>query len=231
MNKTNLYLLTSSLVTLGIFGANSNAQASNDIQLISPPMEQHSFQMAALPKRNTSYSSSNDELQKQIKAKKDSLLKKIQELKNSQTSQGSFQPTQTTSVTKLESKPRQLFTLSRMLDYSPHPTTESILKGKPVLYNNKNYYFTVTYNEGWKEVTEQEAYLNSICFTFDVYENGKKVRNLTTPKVTLSPKNVKKGQAIGIAEVSPFRFNVKIEDIESTSKGIKVLTFKLDLIG
>ena len=172
MKKSNLYLLLSSFVALGIFGLNSAAHASNDIQLISPPMEQQSFQIAAANTAN--YNTSNEAIQAQIKAKKENILNKIQSLRNS--SSNISQATKTTSVTKLDSKPRQLYTLTRMLDYSPHPTKEKILQDKPVLYNGRNYYFTVTYNEGWKEISEQEAYLNSICFTFDVFENGNKVR-------------------------------------------------------
>lgn len=226
MKKSNLYLLLSSFVALGIFGLNSAAHASNDIQLISPPMEQQSFQIAAASTAN--YNTSNEAIQAQIKAKKENILNKIQSLRNSS---NISQAPKTTAVTTLDSNPRQLYALTRMLDYSPHPTIEKILQDKPVLYNGRNYYFTVTYNEGWKEISEQEAYLNSICFTFDVFENGNKVRNLTTPKVSLDPKKLKKGQAIGIAEVSPFKFIVKVDEITSTSKGITVLVFKLELIG
>ncbi|MBP5468447.1 MAG: hypothetical protein J6Z11_04300, partial [Candidatus Riflebacteria bacterium] len=195
-----------------------------------PPVEQQSFQIAALPKSNNNTYASNDAMQAQIKAKKDNILKKLEEIKKSSNT-NTTTTTKTTSVTKLESQPRQLFTLTRLLDYSPHPTTENILKEKPVLYNGKHYYFTVTYNEDWKEISADTTCLNGICFTFNVYENGKKVRNLTTPKVVLNPKKLKKSQTIGIAEVSPFKFNVKIDEITSTSKGIKELVFKLDLIG
>ncbi len=226
MKKTGFYLLASSLIAFGSLGFVNEALASNEILLVSPPVEQTSFQIASVPRNN---SVSNAELQAQIKAKKDSILKKISELKNS--SPQTTPTTKPTAVTKLDSKPKQLYTLTRLLDYSPHPTTESILKNKPVLYKGKNYYFTVTYNEDWKDVSADTACLNSICFTFNVFENGKKVRNLTTPKVALNTKKIKKGQTIGIAEVSPFKFNVKIDDITTTSKGVTVLIFKLDLIG
>ena len=227
MRKTSLYLLTS-IIALGTFGFCNNAFA--DIQLILPPVEQQSFQIAALPKSNNNTYASNDAMQAQIKAKKENILKKLAEIKKS-SGINTTTTTNTTSVTKLESKPRQLFTLTRLLDYSPHPTTENILKEKPVLYNGKHYYFTVTYNEDWKDISADATCLNAICFTFNVYENGKRVRNLTTPKVALNPKKLKKGQTIGIAEVSPFKFNVKIDEIKSTSKGITELVFKLDLIG
>lgn len=228
MRKTSLYLLTS-IIAFGTLGICNNAFA--EIQLFLPPVEQQSFQIAALPKSNNNTYSSNDAMQAQIKAKKESILKKLAEIKNSSNTTTTTTTTSPTSVTKLESQPRQLFSLTRLLDYSPHPTTENILKEKPVLYNGKQYYFTVTYNEDWKDISADETCLNAICFTFNVYENGKKVRNLTTPKVTLNPKKLKKGQTIGIAEVSPFKFNVKIDEITSTSKGIKELVFKLDLIG
>ena len=57
------------------------------------------------------------------------------------------------------------------------------------------------------------------------------MRDLTTPIVDLKAKNLKKGQPIGIAEVSPFKFNIKVENITKNAKGISDLTFKLELIG
>ena len=229
MKKSGFCFLTSGLIAISTLGIISDIQASNDIQLISPPNEQEYYMVASVPRNSSSY---NAEMQAQIKAKKDNILKKIEEMKRA-----SSTPSNTTavkkpaSVTKLDSKPRQLYTFTRMLDYSPHPTTENILKDKPVLYNGKNYHFTVTYNEDWKCVSEDLALMNGISFTINVYENGKKVRNLTTPKVQLNPQKVKKGQTIGIAEVAPFKFNIKINDITVTKKGITVLEFKLDLIG
>lgn len=224
MKKSNFCLLTSGLIAISTLGIISDLQASNDIQLISPPLEQECFMMASVPQ-------SSAEMQAQIKAKKESILKKIEEMKNSSPSNIKPTTTKPTSVTKLDSKPKKLYTLSRFLDYSPHPTTENILKDKPVLYNGKNYHFTVTYNEDWKDVTDDFARLNSISFTICVYENGKKVRNLTTPKVQLDSKKVKKGQMIGIAEVSPFKFNISVNNMTVTKKGITELEFKLDLIG
>ncbi len=223
MKKSNFCLLTSGLIAISTLGIISDIQASNDIQLISPPLEQECFMMASVPQ-------SNAEIQAQIKAKKDSILKKIEEMKNSSPTY-SKPTTKPTSVTKLDGKPKTIYTLSRFLDYSPHPTTETILKNKPVLYNGKNYHFTVTYNEDWKDVTDDFARLNSISFTIGVYENGKKVRNLTTPKVQLDSKKVKKGQMIGIAEVSPFKFNISVSNMTVTKKGITELEFKLVLIG
>ena len=231
MKKSSFYYLTSGLIAISILGIITDIQASNDIQLISPPVETQSFMMASLP-NNTSYQNSNAAMQAQIKAKKESILKKIEEMKRaSSTPSSTPSVTKPTSVTKLGSKPRQLYSYARMLDYSPHPTTESILKDKPVLYNGKNYHFTVTYNEDWKYVSEDLALMNGISFTINVYENGKKVRTLTTPKVQLNSQKTKKGQTIGIAEVAPFKFNIKINDITANKKGITVLEFKLDLIG
>lgn len=232
MKKSSFCFLTSGLIAFGIFGMITDIQASNDIQLISPPVETQSFMMASVP-NNSSYNNTNAEMQAQIKAKKESILKKIEEMKRSSSTPSSYSPSSTkpTSVTKLGSKPKQLYSYVRMLDYSPHPTTENILKDKPVLYKGKNYHFTVTYNEDWKYVSDELSLMNGISFTINVYENGKRVRNLTTPKVQLNPQKVKKGQTIGIAEVSPFKFNIKINDMTVTKKGITVLEFKLDLIG
>ena len=36
---------------------------------------------------------------------------------------------------------------------------------------------------------------------------------------------------IGIAEVSPFKFNISVNNMTVTKKGITELEFKLDLIG
>ena len=234
MKKSGFYYLTSGLIAISTLGITSNLQASNEVQLISPPVEQERFMMASVPSSSSNY---NDMMQAHIKAKKDNILKKINEIKSSPSS--SVKPTtnqsraskKPTSVTKLDSKPRQLYTFTRMLDYSPHPTTENILKDKPVLYNGKYYYFTVTYNEDWKDVTDDSARFNAISYTINVFENNKKVRTLTTPKVQLDPKKTKKGQTIGIAEVSPFKFNIKVSNLTTTKKGITVLEFKLDLIG
>lgn len=232
MKKSGFYYLTSGLIAFSIFGIITDIQASNDIQLISPPVETQSFMMASVP-NNSSYQNTNAALQAQIKSKKESILKKIEEMKKASSTPSSNSPsvTKPTSVTKLGSKPQQLYSYVRMLDYSPHPRTENILKDKPVLYNGKNYHFTVTYNEDWKYVSDELSLMNGISFTINVYENGKRVRNLTTPKVQLNPQKVKKGQTIGIAEVSPFKFNIKINDMTVTKKGVTVLEFKLDLIG
>lgn len=232
MKKTGFYFLTSGLVALSTFGIITDIQASNDIQLISPPVETQCFMMASVP-NNSSYQNTNAAMQAQIKAKKDSILKKIEEMKKGSSTSSNTTSTinKPASVTTLGSKPRQLYSFVRMLDYSPHPTTENILKDKPVLYNGKNYHFTVTYNEEWKSVSEDLSLMNAISFTINVYENGKRVRNLTTPKVQLNPQKIKKGQTIGIAEVSPFKFNIKVNDLTVTKKGVTVLEFKLDLIG
>ena len=225
MKKSGLRLLTYGLIAFGTFGIVVDAQAFDDIQLISPPEEQICFQMAAV----SNNSQNTEAFQSQVKSKKENILKKINELKNSSSTAPSTQ--KPTSVTTLGSQPRQLYTLTRLLDYSPHPTTENILKDKPVLYNGRNYHFTVTYNEDWQEVSADSTCLKGISFSINVFENGKRVRNLTTPKVSIDAKKIKKGQYIGIAEVAPFKFNIKVDDITSNKKGVTELIFKLDLIG
>lgn len=212
MKKSGLYFITAGIIVCGAIGMLTNVNASDE-----------RLQMAKIK--------TDEEMQAQIKEKKANILKKIAEMKNSSSTTSVAKTSNSGDVTKLDSKPRQLYTLTRMLDYSPHPMTESILKNKPVLYKGNKYHFTVTYKEDWKDVSADTAYLNSICFNINVFENGKKVRDFTTPQVTLQSKNVKKGQVIGIAEVAPFKFNIKVEDVTTTKKGITVLVFKLELIG
>ncbi|MBR4330352.1 MAG: hypothetical protein IKP71_10935, partial [Candidatus Riflebacteria bacterium] len=79
MKKSGFYYLTSGLIAFSIFGIITDIQASNDIQLISPPVETQCFMMASVP--NTSYQNTNAAMQAQIKAKKESILKKIEEMK------------------------------------------------------------------------------------------------------------------------------------------------------
>lgn len=216
MKKSGIYILSMGLIGCCALDMPTKVEAANK----------------AANKTKVTNSSTDEELQAKIKAKKDGILKKFAELKKSSgnTTVANSQ-SKPTAVTKLGSKPRQLFSFTRLLDYSPHPTTENILKDKPVLYNGNNYYFTVTYKEDWKDVSADSACLNSICFNINVFENGKKVRDLTTPKVPLKSKNIKKGQTIGIADIAPFKFNIKVDDVTVTKKGVTVLVFKLDLIG
>lgn len=129
----------------------------------------------------------------------------------------------------LGNTPKTIYNLTRLLDYSPHPTTEYLMQDQPVLFNGKQYWFVVTYNEDWKE-SKDSATMTGISFKIDVMENNKKVRDLTTPKVTLN-KKTKKGQVIGIAEVAPFKFNIKVDSVSTASNGAKELVFSLDIIG
>ena len=235
MKNTVLCLATSSLMLASTLGIVADAYASSDIQLVTPPEEQQYYQMSNSGSNENSALSDiqiaaiDAATQAKIEAKKNSILDKIAQLKNSAAGKASY--TANNGNTMLGKTPSVLYSYARLLDYSPHPRTESILKDKPVLFKGKNYHFDVTYKEDWKDVTATEARITGLCFTFDVFENGKKVRTLTTPKVTISSKKIKKGQTIGIAEVSPFKFNVKVDSLVSDSKGVSELTFKLDLIG
>lgn len=236
MKNTVLCLATSSLMLASTLGIVADAYASSDIQLVMPPEEQQYYQMNN-PGNNEYSAHSNVQVaavdaatQAQIQAKKNSILEKIAQIKNSSSGKGGY-VAPANGNTVMGKTPSVLYSYARLLDYSPHPRTESILKDKPVLFKGKNYYFDVTYKEDWKDVSSSEARMTGLSFTVDVFENGKKVRNLTTPKVTISAKKIKKGQTIGIAEVSPFKFNIKVDNIVSDSKGVTELTFKLDLIG
>lgn len=230
MKNTSLYLLTSTLFAASTLGFASDAFAKDTVQLASPPAEQTDYQMT--PRKDVSLANfqnldRNKNIENKIKLKKDSILKKIAEMQNYEKSPAMIDDTY---CTLLEESPKNLYSLTRMLDYSPHPRTENILQNKPVLFNNKKYHFSVTYNEDWKDISADVACMNGICFRIKVYENGKEVRDLTTPKVNLS-KKVKKGQTIGIAEVAPFKFTIKVDDIQTNAKGVTLLQFKLDLVG
>lgn len=230
MKNTGLYLLTSGLFTACALGAASNAFAKDTVQLISPPAEQTNYQMTAgkdASLANFQNFHKNTNIENKIKLKKDSILKKIAEMQNSEKSPAMVDDTY---CTLLEESPKNLYSFTRMLDYSPHPRTENILQNKPVLFNNKKYHFSVTYNEDWKDISADAACMNGICFGIKVYENGKEVRDLTTPRINVS-KKTKKGQTIGIAEVAPFKFTIKVDDIQTNSKGVTLLQFKLDLVG
>ncbi len=126
---------------------------------------------------------------------------------------------------------KNLFTLVRMLNYSPHPLDEDLLRQAPLNLNGNNYWFTVKYDEDWKVINDEEAYMNGISFEISVMENNKKVRSLKTPKAAINPANIKKGQVLGIAEVAPYKFTISVEEFTKTKKGISELVFKLDLLG
>ncbi len=127
--------------------------------------------------------------------------------------------------------PKNLFTLVRLLNYAPHPLTEELLKKSPLAMNGNNYWFSLKYDEDWKVITDDEAYIQGISFEIEVMENNKKVRSMKTPKVAINAAKVKKGQVLGIAEVAPYKFTIKVEEVTKNKKGISELVFKLDLLG
>ncbi len=129
------------------------------------------------------------------------------------------------------SKPANLYSYSRLLNYAPHPLSEDILKKTPVSLMGKNYWFSVRYDEDWKVINDDEAYIRGISFEIDVMEGKNKVRSMKTPKVSIDPKKIRKGQVLGIAEVAPYKFTIKVEEFEKKRKGISELVFKLDLVG
>lgn len=126
---------------------------------------------------------------------------------------------------------KNLFTLVRMLNYSPHPLNEDLLKHSPLALNGNNYWFTVKYDEDWNVLNDEEAYMKGISFEIEVMENNQKVRSLKTPKAAINPAKIKKGQVLGIAEVAPYKFTISVEEFTKTKKGISELVFKLDLLG
>lgn len=128
-------------------------------------------------------------------------------------------------------KPQNLFTLVRLLNYAPHPLTEELLKQAPLTMNGNNYWFSLKYDEDWKVLNDDEGYIKGISFEIDVMENNKKVRSMKTPKVAIDASKVKKGQVLGVAEVAPYKFTIKVEEVTRNKKGVSELVFKLDLLG
>ncbi|MBU1108780.1 MAG: hypothetical protein KKB51_19040 [Candidatus Riflebacteria bacterium] len=126
---------------------------------------------------------------------------------------------------------KNLFTLVRLLNYSPHPLDEDLLRQSPLDLNGKKYWFNVKYDEDWNVIGDDEGYMKGISFEIEVMENNKKVRSLKTPKVAINPAKIKKGQVLGIAEVAPYKFTISVEEFTKTKKGISELIFKLDLLG
>lgn len=220
MKNTGFYFITSAFVLCSALGIATNVYAATEV---NPAMdyEQQSYKQNIEP----DYTRINYQ---KIAERKNSILQKIAQIKNDAESTSSVKIKENSI---LGDTPRVLYSYSRLLDYSPHPRTESILEDKPVLFGGRNYHFTVTYREEWKEVSANLNALIGLCFTVDVYENGKIVRNLTTPRIAIDPKKLKKDQIIGIAEVAPFKFNIKVDNVVSTSNVVTELTFKLDLIG
>ncbi len=138
---------------------------------------------------------------------------------------------ETAQAPAVKADPKNLFTLVRMLNYAPHPLEEELLKQAPLAMNGNNYWFSVKYDEDWKVITDDEAYIQGISFEINVMENNKKVRSMKTPKVAINAAKAKKGQVLGIAEVAPYKFTIKVEEVVKNKKGISELVFKLDLIG
>lgn len=131
----------------------------------------------------------------------------------------------------VKTDPKNLFTLVRLLNYAPHPLTEELLKSSPLTMNGNNYWFSIKYDEDWKVFNDDDGVIKGISFEIDVMENNKKVRSLKTPKVAIDAAKVKKGQVLGIAEVAPYKFTIKVEEVTKNKKGVSELVFKLDLLG
>ncbi|MEW6711820.1 MAG: hypothetical protein AB1403_18500 [Candidatus Riflebacteria bacterium] len=128
-------------------------------------------------------------------------------------------------------KPENLFSYVRMLNYSPHPQVEEFLKKTPLACNGKNYWFSVKYNEDWKVIGDEEGYINGLSFEINVMEGNTPVRTMKTPKVAINGKTLKKGMTLGVAEVAPYKFTIKVEEFTNSKKGVSELVFKLDLLG
>ncbi|GAB1354179.1 MAG TPA: hypothetical protein PLK28_11910 [Candidatus Rifleibacterium sp.] len=131
----------------------------------------------------------------------------------------------------MKTDPKNLFTLVRLLNYAPHPLTEELLKHAPLTMNGNNYWFSIKYDEDWKVFNDDDGVIKGISFEIDVMENNKKVRSLKTPKVAIDATKIKKGQVLGIAEVAPYKFTIKVEEVTKNKKGVSELVFKLDLLG
>lgn len=131
----------------------------------------------------------------------------------------------------MKTDPKNLFTLVRLLNYAPHPLTEELLKHAPLTMNGNNYWFSIKYDEDWKVFNDDDGVIKGISFEIDVMENNKKVRSLKTPKVAIDAAKIKKGQVLGIAEVAPYKFTIKVEEVTKNKKGVSELVFKLDLLG
>lgn len=131
----------------------------------------------------------------------------------------------------VKANPENLFTLVRLLNYAPHPLSEELLKSNPLAMNGNNYWFTLKYDEDWKVLNDDEGYIQGISFEIDVMENNQKVRSLKTPKAPINASKITKGQILGIAEVAPYKFTIKVEEVTKNKKGVSELVFKLDLLG
>jgi hypothetical protein len=130
-----------------------------------------------------------------------------------------------------KSKPENLFSYVRLLNYAPHPLSEEFLKKSPLDLNGKNYWFAVKYDEDWKVVNDEEGYIKALSFEISIMENNTVVRKLKTPKVKIDGKKLKKGMLLGVAEVAPYKFNIMVDEFKKNNNGVSELVFKLDLIG
>ena len=234
MKNIGLYLMTASVAIVGTFGFVKDANAANNgILLVSPPSEQQSYSMKrGFPKitEKPQTEAVSPKTTSSAHNLKESTLKRLEQLRQD-SAQEEEQGQSEEFCIKLLDTPRVLYKYSRLLDYSPHPSSEELLKQTPVLFNNNQYWFNVTYLENWKGDTESTAVMTGMSFRIDVMENNSKVRSLETPKFTINSKKLKKNQIIGIAEVAPFKFNIVVEDFKKNSKGVTELIFKLELVG
>lgn len=133
------------------------------------------------------------------------------------------------SVTRHKSG--KLYSLVRLLNYAPHPRVENILKDRPLLLGQSQYWFTIGYKEDWKVLKNDKGYIKGISFEINVMENNRKIRTLDTPKIALNASTIKKGQVLGIAEVAPYKFTITVDDFTKKKNGISELIYKLDLEG
>lgn len=208
---------------LSIIPPYQNRVVLEDIVLVAPPTE---FPIA---KSGVSASAelfvpTNNQIVKNIR--KDT---RISIAKASVVKYGNIK-TNITKVDTVKAKPEKLFTLVRLLNYSPHPHSEEFLRKTPLKLYGKKYWFNIRYDEDWKVINDDEGYIQAVSFEIDVMENGNKIRSIKTPKASVNT-NIKKGQILGIAEISPYRFTISVEEFKKTRKGISELVFKLDLFG
>jgi hypothetical protein len=198
----------------GVRPSSVSSEADQSIRLIPPPSE--------LPKINSK------SMVTSVKAFAPVAPKRIASRKNR--ARVAAKQTNVQPVSSM-AKPQNLYSYVRLLNYAPHPLREDIFKKTPLALGANKYWFSVKYDEDWKVLNDEEGYIKGISFEIDVMENNRKVRSLKTPKVKLNSKKIQKGQVLGIAEVAPYRFTIKVEDFKKMRKGISELVFKLDLVG
>lgn len=121
-----------------------------------------------------------------------------------------------------------LFTLTRLLNYSPHPLQEDLLRESPLVYNGNYYWFSICYKEEWEAKSDTEAYLQAISYIVQIVENNKVVRTIETPKIDLKTK-IEKDQKLAIIKVAPYRIDIAVDSVEYLKEGISEFTYKLEL--